>query len=193
MTAREPSLPEILDAALTARLRSVHTALPGTIRSYSEADQTCTVELAVQLETNAERFAKVPNLSDVPVVWPGAWSNGDKCLVIFSEEDPSKWWDSGSVEPPPVMARHGLHATAVPIVATAGQTVQFVALANLVDTKLNLLRDAIASASTTETNASGLGGMAALGIALAIPPSPAPATPLSWPLGSTAATKVKAR
>lgn len=198
MTAREPSLPEILDAALTARLRSVHTALPGTIRAYSEADQTCSVELAVQLETNAERFAKVPNLSDVPVVWPGAWSNGDKCLVIFSEEDVSKWWDTdgASVEPPPVMARHGLHATAVPIVATAGQAVQFVALANLVDAKLAALSAAIGVAAQGETSASGLGGMNLLAAALAIPPGvgappDSPASP--WPDGSAAATKVKAR
>ena len=188
MTAREPSLPELLDAAITARLRGVHTALPGTIRSYSEADQTATVELAVQLECTAETFAKVPNLSDVPVVWPGAWANGDKCLIVFSEEDPSKWWDTGSVEPPPVMQRHGLHATCIPIVATAGQAVQFVALANLVTTALTQLRTAITSAAGTESGAGGLGGMTALDAALTAVPN----VPPGWP-GPVAASKVKAR
>lgn len=188
-----PSWPEILDAVLTSRLRSVHTALPGTIRGYSEAEQTAEVELSVQLEVTLEQFARVPNLKDVPVAWPGAWSNGDKCLLIFCEESFAKWFDSGSVEPPDVLQRHGLHAICVPIVALAGQVVQFVALSNLVDAKLEQLRDAIATAAAAETTASGLNGMNALATALTIPPAPAPPGPTSWPAGSVAAEKVKAR
>lgn len=191
-----PSWPEILDAVLTSRLRSVHTALPGTIRAYSEADQTAEVELSVQLEVTLEQFARVPNLRDVPVAWPGAWSNGDKCLLIFCEESFAKWFDSGSVEPPDVLQRHGLHAICIPIVALGGQAVQFVALANLVDAKLEQLSAAIGVAAGVESAASGLGGMSALASALSIPPAtPPPPTPPAepWPDGSTAATKVKAR
>lgn len=193
MNARAPSWPEVLDAALTSRLRSVHTALPGTIRSYSEADQTATVELAVQLESTLEQFAKVPDLADVPVLWPGAWANGDRCLLVFSEEHFAKWFETGSVEPPEVLQRHGLHALCIPLVAEAGQAVQFVALSNLVDAKLEQLRDAIAAAAQAETAASGLGGMNLLATELDIPPAPTPPTDESWPDGSVAATKVKAR
>jgi hypothetical protein len=150
-----PSWEEILDAALTARLRGVHTALPGTIKGYSEAHQTATVELAVQLETTVEQFVKVPDLADVPVVWPGAWSAGDKCLAIFCEESFAKWFDTGSVEPPDVLARHGLHAVCIPIVALAGQAVQFVALKNLVEAALLDLLDNIITAAGSITAPGG--------------------------------------
>lgn len=155
MSARQPTLPEILDAVLTARLRSVHTALPGTIRGYSEVDQTAEVELAVHLESTLEQFARVPNLRDVPVVWPGAWSDGDRCLLIFSEEDPSKWWDSGSVEPPAVLQRHGLHALCIPIVALAGDAVDFVALKTPTESGLTDLLDGIISAAGSITAPGG--------------------------------------
>lgn len=186
-----PSWPEILDAVLTSRLRSVHTALPGTIRSYSEADQTAEVELAVQLEVTLEQFARVPNLQDVPVAWPGAWSNGDKCLLIFAEESFAKWFDSGSVEPPDVLQRHGLHAFCVPLVALAGQTVQFVALSNLVTatltdlvTRLTAWQAALAALppATAVTNST-----LATAVDLLLDPAL-----IGWP-ASVAATKVKAR
>jgi hypothetical protein len=182
-----PSWPEILDAALTSRLRSVHTALPGTIRGYSEADQTAEVELAVQLETTLEQFARVPNLKDVPVVWPGAWSNGDRCLVIFSEEDPSKWWDSGgSVEPPAVLQRHGLHGLCIPIVALAGQAVQFVALANLVKARLDTIQAAFDAHTHVVTGTANPGGLTVAATAAAT------VAPIG-PLADVAAAKVKAR
>lgn len=179
-----PSLPELLDAAVTGRLRGVHTALPGTIRSYSEADQTATVELAVHLEQSAEAFGRVPDLLDVPVQWPGAWSNGDRCLVVFAEEDFSKWWTTGSVEPPAILQRHGLHAVAIPIVAEAGDAVQFVALANLVLARLNTIQaafDAHIHVTTATIGASATPGV--------LSPTASPIGPLA----SVAASKVKAR
>ncbi len=189
MTSREPSWADALDTILTSRLRSVHTSLPGTITAYDAAAVTATVELAVELEVTTGAYERVPPLADVPVVTPGAWSAGDKCLVVFAEEDPSKWWDTDgtSVEPPAVLARHGLHATCVPIVATAGQTVQFVALANLVQDALDKMQYAF----DNHTHAT-----AALGAPS--PPIPVPAIipPPVVPvvsLGPVAAVKVKAR
>jgi hypothetical protein len=189
MAARDPSWNEVLDTVLTSRLRSVHTAMPGTITAYDADEQTATVELAVHLETTAGAFERVPPLADVPVLHPGAWAAGDRCLLVFAEEDPSKWWDTASVEPPQVLQRHGLHAVCIPMVEGAAQ---FVALANLVDAKLNQLRDAIASAAQTEAGASGLVGMTALAGALTIPPAPTPPGPTAWPAGSVEAAKVKA-
>jgi len=137
---REPSWGEVLDAVLTSRLRSVHTAMVGEIRSYSAANQTAEVTLAVELEATSGVFEALPPLSDVPVLWPGAWAAGDSCLVVFCEESFAKWWDTGSVEPPEVLRRHGLHAVCIPVVARADQTVQFVALANLVTAALDKLK-----------------------------------------------------
>lgn len=196
MTAREASWNEVLDLIVERKLRSVHTALPGTIRSYSEARQTATVELAVELEGPGGEFMRVTDPEEVPVTQPGAWSNGDRCLLVFCEESFAKWFETGSVEPPDVLQRHGLHAVCIPLVAEAGDAVQFVALANLVDVLLDQLSAAIGVAAQIEGAASGLGGMTALAQALKItvPTPPLPAPPLvAWPANSVAASKVKAR
>lgn len=186
---RQPSWGEVLDTVLASRLRSVHTAMVGEIRSYSESDQTAEVTLAVQLEDSAGGFEELPPLADVPVAWPGAWSAGDSCLLVFCEESFAKWFTTGSVEQPEVLRRHGLHAVCIPLVARAGDAVQFVALANLVDQKLSQLFTAIGTAASAESGASGLGGMGFLQTAL----GPPTFTPLPWPAGSVAAEKVKAR
>jgi hypothetical protein len=173
-TPRQASWGEVLDGVLTSRLRSVHTAMVGEISSYSEAHQTAEVTLAVQLEAASGEFEQVAPLADVPVLWPGAWAAGDTCLLVFCEESFSKWFDTGSVEPPEVLRRHGLHAVCIPLVARAAQAVQFVALANLVDARLETIR-------TTWTFPTGVGptGTAAAG---GVPA-----------LDSVAAEKVKAR
>ena len=187
-SSRQPSWAEVLDTVLTSRLRSVHTAMVGEIRSYDEGEQTAEVTLAVQLEGAGGEFETLPPLADVPVAWPGAWSAGDTCLLVFAEESFSKWMATGSVEQPEVLRRHGLHAVCIPFPARGGQAVQFVALANLVTTALTQLRTAITSAAGTESGAGGLGGMTALDAALSLVPN----VPPGWP-GPVAATKVKAR
>lgn len=161
--SRDISWPELFDTILNSRLRSVHTALPGTIRSHSEANQTCTVELAVELEGPGGEFLRAPNLEGVPVTMPGAWSNGDRCLLVFTEEDASKWWATGSVEPPVTLIRHGLHAVCVPLVARAGDTVDFVALKGLVEAALlDLLANIISSAGAITAPGGGPAFVAAL-------------------------------
>ncbi len=185
---RQPSWGEVLDTVLTARLRSVHTAMVGEMVSYSQASQTATVQLGVQLEATGGEWEAVPPLEDVPVLWPGAWTAGDRCLCVFCEESFATWWDTGAVEQPEVLRRHGLHAVCIPIVARAGQDVQLVALANLVDEKLALLATAIGTAVGQEGTGGGMNGMAALQTALATVAAGQP-----WPGGSVAAEKVMAR
>jgi hypothetical protein len=217
----EPEWPEILRAVQDSLAARIHTSLPGIVKSYSSTTQTASVQLAVQLRGN-----NVPPLSDVPVCWPGGAAGfvhvplaaGDTVLVIFTEEDFSRWFTTGSVSAPAVLARHGLHAVAIPglrpttapLAVTGGHVTvgaaseirlgsdtaaNFIALANLVDAKLAALSFAIGIAAQTETGASGLGGMNALAGALGITPAtgtPPPPPDSPWPDGSTAATKVKA-
>lgn len=143
-SSREPSWGEALDAVIGARLRGVHTAMMGEFRSYSEGPPpTAEVTLAVQLETADGEFEELPPLAGVPVLWPGAWEAGDKCLLVFCEESFAKWFETGSVEPPEVLRRHGLHAVCIPLVAPAGADVQFVALANLVTAAFDVLKGAL--------------------------------------------------
>ncbi len=178
---RQPRWSEVFDTILSARLRSVHTAMVGEIRSYSEADQTAEVTLAVQLETTDGEFQTVPPLGDVPVLWPGAWAAGDTCLLVFAEESFSKWFDTGSVEQPEVLRRHGMHAVCIPLVARAGQAVQFVALANLVNAQFSALANAFSTWVVVPND-----GGAALKAKLST------LSGTGWP-ASVAAEKVKAR
>jgi hypothetical protein len=113
----QPSWPDILRGVQNQLQERLHTALPGIVRNYDVATQMAEVQLAVQL--NGEN---VPPLADVPVCWPGGAAGflhvplaaGDTVLVVFSEEDFSKWFDTGSISAPAVLARHGLHAVAIP-------------------------------------------------------------------------------
>lgn len=119
----EPDWATILRGVQDTLAARIHTALPGIVRSYDSATQTATVQLAVQLRGNA-----VPPLSEVPVAWPGGAAGfvhvplavGDTCLVVFCEEDFGRWWSTGSVSAPAVLARHGLHAVAIPGLRAAG-------------------------------------------------------------------------
>lgn len=217
----QPSWPDILRGVQDSLANRIHTSLPGVVKSYDSATQTAVVQLAVQLLGNT-----VPPLPDVPVAWPGGaagfvhvpLADGDPVLVVFCEEDFSGWWDTGSVSAPRVLARHGLHAVAIPglrraaapLAVTGGHVTvgataavhlggdvatAFVALANLVDAKLEQLSGAIATAAQAETVASGLGGMNLLAMALGISPAvgdPPDPPEEAWPDGSVAATKVKA-
>jgi hypothetical protein len=208
----QPDWPSILRGVQDNLADRIHTSLPGIVKSYDVATQTCTVQLAVQLQGQ-----NVPPLSDVPVCWPGGAAGflhvplaaGDTVMVLFAESDFSGWWSSGTVRAPMVLSRHGLHAVAIPglrrdaapLAVTGGHVTlaatamlhlgadaatAFVALASLVDAQLNALRAAITAAKVLESAASGLGGMGFLDTQLNSPLSIPP-----WP-SSVAATKVKA-
>lgn len=113
----EPDWTVILRGVQDSLAARIHTSLPAIVRSYDSATQTAEVQLAVQLRGN-----DVPPLADVPVAWPGGAAGfvhvplaaGDTVLVVFTEEDHSGWWSTGSVSAPRVLARHGLHAVAIP-------------------------------------------------------------------------------
>lgn len=121
--ADQPSELEILQAAQKRSLNSVHTSLPGVVKSYNGLLQTAEVELTIQLPSANGTLHTVPPLLDVPVVFPrgGGFAvtfpldSGDGVLVVFSEEDYSKWrlTDSSPVEPS-IRRRHGIYPFAIP-------------------------------------------------------------------------------
>lgn len=116
-TIDEPEWNEILRGVQDQLAARIHTSLPAIVKAYDSSTQTATVQLAVQL-----RGQNVPPLADVPVAFPGGAAGfvhvplaaGDTVLVVFTEEDFSAWLGSGSVSAPAVLARHGLHAVAIP-------------------------------------------------------------------------------
>lgn len=94
---------------------SLRVAIPGIIRSWNAATQTVSVQAAIseQIVCNSESFRrkhgankgfeKLPELQDIPIVWPrsGGYmitfpiSVGDECLVIFSDTCIDSWWQDG--------------------------------------------------------------------------------------------------
>lgn len=117
----DPSLALVLDAAISSRLRGLHTAAPGEIISYDHATQTATVQIAVELEIARGVTERIAPLRDVRIAWPRAGatslhlplSPGDGVLVVFSEQDPSAWL-SGVGSAPQTAGRHGLFPFAIP-------------------------------------------------------------------------------
>lgn len=172
------TLPDIVEATVTRRLRGVHTAAVGTISDH--ADNLCTVTLSQPLDG-----AEVEPLPLVPVAIAGDWQDGDPCLVVFCEEE----FDSdlaGTDE----TKRHGLSgAVCVPLVARPGDSGQdFVALAGLVISRLEDMQSQIDSHVHT-VPISGPAGVTPSGPALSV----APATPILWPTSGVAATRLRGR
>ncbi len=176
----------MLDASTSAALRGVHTAMLGTIRSYDAAAQTASVELATHLPHAAGEYGAVAPVEG-PVLWPGAWAAGDRCLVVFLEESASKWLETGSVEAPDVQIRHGLHPVVLPFPSIEGQTVQFIALADLVQTALDKMQYAF------DNHTHATAGTGTPSPPIPVPAViPAPVVPVVS-LGPVASAKVKAR
>jgi hypothetical protein len=165
--AERASLPETIEACVDRRLEGLHTAAFGVIASYSDG-----------LATVQPNLPDVAAHQSVPVLVPGAWAAGDPCLIVYCERE-----FDGDLEDAGEERRHGVGGpVAIPLIARPGQSVDFVALAGLVEDQLVALVDAIqdtvivpndGGASFKSTLLSGLGA-------------------ISWP-GSMAATKVKAR
>ena len=163
--AERASLPEVLEACVDRRLEGLHTAAFGVIKFY--ADGLATVQ---------------PNLPDVaahqsvPVLIPGAWDDGDPCLIVYCEREFTKGLEDAGEE-----RRHGVGGpVAIPLIQRPDQSVDFVALAGLVNDQLLALADAI-QATVIVPNDGGASFKSTLLSGLA-----------SWP-GSVAAAKVKAR
>lgn len=102
--------------------------MPGNVVSYDDAAKTITVALGTQvLDTDEDapvpRLVEVPELQDVPVCQPSAggyfihlpMSAGDPVMVMFCEQDPTAWLESGDAATrPPDLTRHGLFPVAMP-------------------------------------------------------------------------------
>jgi protein gp138 len=114
---RDPRLAEILQATIETSHARIHKSLPARVVSYDVATQHCSAQILVQIDGET-----ISPLQDVPVCWPGGAAGflhvpleaGDNVLLVFCDEDYSKWWETGSISPPLVQQRHGLHPIAIP-------------------------------------------------------------------------------
>ncbi len=105
-----------------AREREVdlRVACPGIIRSFDPTEQTVTVQPAIREKRwkadGTEEWLEIPELVDVPIVFPRAGGYvltmpveaGDECLVIFGDACMDAWWQSGGVQNQIDCRRHDL-------------------------------------------------------------------------------------
>lgn len=120
MTDVLPTLSEIVERALAARVADVHVSMPGEIVSYDPATQTATVRPGVRrvlLSEDGDQVAEeIPPIENVPVSFPGgagftihfALAAGDTGDLIFSSVSHNEWQATGNVSTPGNLKNHDL-------------------------------------------------------------------------------------
>ena len=123
----DPSLVEVLRAAIDARMVDLHVSLPATVLAYDATRQAATVQPLIRrgyMDEFGDRVVeKLPAIPDVPVAFQGAGgfrctfpvAVGDVVLLIFAEASIDKWLSTGHEGDPRDDRRHTLSdAIAVP-------------------------------------------------------------------------------
>ena len=79
---------------LDAKMKAVHTDIPGEIQSYDESTKKATVKPLIKLRTNQDDILTIPPIDNVPVMMfivkgfalDFPLEKGDGGLIIFAEE-----------------------------------------------------------------------------------------------------------
>jgi hypothetical protein len=129
--AGTPSLEDVVNAAIDARLRELHTALPGKVLAYDATTQTATIQPMVQqgIQTAAGRWVHetYAEIFDVPVMFMRSPSFtltfpipvGTSGLLVFCERDIGQWRATGQNGSPGDQRCHSMagavfHPTSAP-------------------------------------------------------------------------------
>lgn len=87
-------------------MSTLHSAMPGIIKSFNSDLQTAVVQTAIRRRVKREDGLKHeadPVLADVPVLFLGGGNSrltfpvqaGDECLVLFADHCIDAWYQSG--------------------------------------------------------------------------------------------------
>lgn len=103
-------------AQIDARLKDLHTCLPGIIAKFDAATQTASVQPAIKRVFTEKGAVNLPLCVDVPVAFPGGGDffvtfpvqAGDECLLLFSERAIDLWHAQGGTKPPAEYRLHDL-------------------------------------------------------------------------------------
>ena len=100
---------------------NLRVAIPGIIKSFDSVAQTVTVQPAIRerivsANDGTLHHIALPELLDVPIVFPRAGgfvltmpiSEGDECLVVFSDMCIDAWFSNGGVQNQIERRRHDL-------------------------------------------------------------------------------------
>ncbi len=106
-----------------ARLKDLHTSMPGIVESFDAEKQLATVQPAIRRifvtrdgDTEILVPSDLPLLINVPVQFPrgGGFSltfpvvKGDECLLVFCERSIDNWHEFGTVKVPGARRFHSL-------------------------------------------------------------------------------------
>lgn len=125
------TLEQVIDDAMTRRLASVWTALPGTVVAWSTSG-TATVQPFPAVEQDGE-IQTMPTLSNIPVAYPAGSGgsltyplrSGDVVLIIFSTAPLAAYRETGSTGDPMETRRHDLSdAWCIPVAGGPTPTAQ---------------------------------------------------------------------
>lgn len=108
---------------IDARLKDLHTAMPGIVETFDAEKQLATIQPAIRrifVTRDGEKEILVPSdlpiLINVPVIFPrgGGFSltfpvkKGDECLLIFCERSIDNWHETGKIKVPGARRFHSL-------------------------------------------------------------------------------------
>lgn len=123
----EPTLAEVIRAAIDSRLLDMHTCIPATVVTYNPLTQTVDAQPAIKrsVEKRDGSYAheKLPIVMNVPVMWQrgGGFAlrlplaTGDTVWLVFSEAATAQWRTTGQVSEPGDLRRFDLsYAAAFP-------------------------------------------------------------------------------
>lgn len=108
-----------LDAYMAAWSGSVHTAMPAKVSEYDEKTHRAKVVPTIRHLMDNGMQIELPELVDVPVVFPSAASfdlefpldKGDPVLLIFAETDIASWKTGADPATPDTASRFSLDAS----------------------------------------------------------------------------------
>lgn len=126
MGDRSPNLSTLastIKQGIDARLKDLHTAMPGIVETFDAEKQLATIQPAIRrifVTRDGEKEILVPFdlpiLINVPVIFPrgGGFSltfpvkKGDECLLTFCERSIDNWHETGKVKVPGAKRFHSL-------------------------------------------------------------------------------------
>jgi hypothetical protein len=140
-----PSLTELFQAAIDARLTDLSVAIPGKVLAYDAAHQTVDVAPQVQrvifTDDGEKTLEALPPVPAVPLAFPRGggfhitfpMQVGDFVLIVFCDRSIDSWVASGDLaDPGDLRAHHPSNAVAYPGVYPSTRALAATHAANLV-------------------------------------------------------------
>lgn len=149
MSAQQtPTLQDMIRNAIEARLASLHTAMPGVVKTYDPATQTADVQPALKKKYADGTVVNLPLLTKIPVIFPRTAKGyvhfpldpDDTVLIIFCERSIDSWRLKGGVIDPADYRKHALSdAVCIPgLFAKGGEFEGDAAFADFVQADMRL-------------------------------------------------------